>query len=96
MGKIYLGQTDLTIELETGKNITGYTVKVGFRNPKGTLGCFDASLKDPLNGKVECIINNENQLNMSGEWNIWVRATSPSGKISIGEASKFTVYQEGN
>lgn len=97
MGKIYVGQSDLTIELTTGKDITGATsIKIGYKSPSGAIGEFDAVSKDNATGVIEAVFTAQVNLNQSGTWRVWAKIINAGGLLSIGESSEFTVYQEGN
>jgi hypothetical protein len=93
MSKIYSTQTDLTITLNTGKNITGATsIKIAYKDPKGTLGEWTATIDDAIKGIIK--YNIIAPLSFTGTWTIWAKITDSSGLISIGESSNFVVYKE--
>lgn len=93
MSKIYTTQTDLTITLNTGKNITGATsVKIAYKNPKGILGEWTATIEDATAGIIT--YNIIEPLAIEKTWTIWAKITDSSGLISIGEPSNFVVYKE--
>lgn len=97
MNKIYVGQTDLTIELTTNKNITGATsTKVLYKKPDGVLGEFDAAIKDPVLGIIEFVVSNALEINLAGNWTIWAKIVDQQGLVSIGESSKFICYNQGD
>lgn len=95
MGKIYTEQTDLTIQLETGKDLTGITnVSIAWRNPQNEEGLFSATVLDPLKGIISYSI--AEPLQKAGLWIVWAKIIDGQGLISIGEASQFNVLKKGN
>ena len=93
MSKIYDEQTDLTIKLDTGKNLTGSTAKIMYKKPDATVGEWVATIETPSNGIISYSIIEK--LGMVGTWTIWAKVTNNS-LISIGDAVKFMVYKTGH
>jgi hypothetical protein len=92
MGKIYAGQSDLTIKLTTSKDLTGFTdVKILYKNPNGIFGEFPAVVVDALTGVIQYAVTSINDLNIAGSWSMWAKTTSASGLISYGEPAIFAV-----
>lgn len=97
MGKIYQGQTDLTIRLETGKNLGGdETVQIAYRKPNREIGVFSAEIIDPVKGIIEFKATSDQNLSDAGEWTFWAKITDSNNMISIGEPSNQVVYKIGN
>ena len=97
MSKIYVGQTDLTIILDTKKDLTGVvTAEIAYRKPDGSTGAFDADISDPSKGIMQYEITSASEINMNGEWTVWAKTIDGDGKVSIGEPDTFIVYLEGN
>lgn len=96
MGKIYVGQTDLTIKLETKKNLTGITnVKILYKNPNGLEGEFTATVVDAAKGIIQYAVTSVNDIGIVGRWFFWAKIVNLQGLISIGEPSTVVVYEEG-
>jgi hypothetical protein len=96
MGKIYVGQSDLTIKLETGKDLTGIaTAEIIYRNPAGITGNFTATISDVIKGIIEYSVTSEKDLNIAGKWTFWAKTIDAQGLISIGEPSTYHVNKEG-
>lgn len=96
MGKIYKGQTDLTIKLKTDKDITGATnVYIQYRDPKGVVDSFVAEISDAKEGIIQYHIENAGQLNVSGVWTFWAKIVDANGLISYGEPSEYRVDKLG-
>ena len=95
MGKIYEGQTDLTLKLETGKNLAGISnVKIGYRDPQNTTGEFTAVVLDVNKGIIAHALTAP--LVKTGEWKLWAIIVDAQGLISIGEPTILIVNKTGN
>ena len=96
MGKIYVGQTDLTIKLETGKNLTVTdSAEIKYRTPAGVIGFFTAVIIDFAKGIISHSVTSENELNVAGNWTFWAKITDHQGLISIGEPFTYRIDKEG-
>ena len=94
MGKIYDVQTDLTLKLETGKNLTGISnVKICYRNPINEVGEFPAVVVDETKGIISHALTAP--LVKSGEWKLWAKIVDGQGLISIGEPTTMNVNKTG-
>lgn len=99
MGKIYVGQTDLTIKAETGKDLTGITAgvyQIKYRNPEGIIGYFNATVADASKGIIQYSIQEATDLSVSGDWTFWAKIIDDQGLISIGEPFFILVYKQGS
>ena len=93
MSKIYKNQTDLTLKLITGKNLTGATsIKIAYKDPNGTISEWIATIENALTGTIKYDI--VTPLNIAGNWTIWAKIIQNS-LLSIGESVTFQVYNEG-
>lgn len=96
MGKIYAGQSDLTIKLETSKNLTGISdVKIIAKSPTGVLKEFMAEVTNAISGSIKYDVQSVNDINVAGKWTFWARTVTTGGLISIGEPSTILVYKQG-
>jgi hypothetical protein len=96
MGKIYAGQSDLTIKLETGKNLVGISnASIIAKNPLGILKTFNATVMDVEKGTIQYAVTSINDINAVGNWTFWAKVINPQGGISIGEATVVRVYKQG-
>ena len=94
MGKIYDAQTDLTLKLETGKNLTGISnVKICYRNPINEVGEFTAVVVDETKGIIAHALTAP--LTKSGEWKLWAKIIDEQGLVSIGEPAIMNVNKTG-
>jgi hypothetical protein len=94
MGKIFIGQTDLTIQLKTFKNIANaQSVKIKYRKPNGILGEWTANIVDATNGIIDFNAF-AGQVDIAGNWTIWAKIVDENGLISIGETATFLANKE--
>ncbi len=98
MGKIYKGQTDLTIEVTVNFDLTDFTsALLIFRSPDGVEKiATNTTVIDVINGVLKFIPIDANFFNESGAWKCWAKCINSQGLISIGESSQFIIYEEGN
>ena len=97
MGKIYIGQTDLTINIKTNKNLTGATaIKLKVQDPNGVESELDVNIVDAINGMVKFVVLNSNTFTKVGRYTFWLKTTDAQGKISIGEPDCIHMYKQGN
>ena len=92
MSKIYANQTDLTLKLDTKKDITGaLSVKMCYTDPLGVSGEWIAEIEDSTIVKYNLVA----PLGIVGKWINWAKVVDAQGKISVGEPSNFDVSKEG-
>ncbi len=95
MGKIYVGQSALTIQLETDVDISAATVtRICYKKPSGTIGHWAASVVGDNNDTLEYDVAEANQLDEAGNWTLWAYAEFDSG-IAYGEAARLAVSEVG-
>lgn len=94
MGKIFIEQTDLTIQLKTFKNIANaQSVKIKYRKPNGVIGEWTANIVDETTGVIDFNAF-AGQIDIAGNWTIWAKIVDENGLISIGETSTFLASKE--
>jgi len=98
MGKLYKGQTDLTIEVKVDTDLTGFTyAKLVFKSPSGIEKiATSTTIKNTTLGILEFIANDASFFNETGQWRCWARCINEQGLISIGETDFFIICKEGN
>jgi hypothetical protein len=95
MSKVYVGQSALTILLETGIDLsTATTTEIRYKKPDGTEGSWPATVTGSSNTKLSYGVADTSQLDQEGEWKVWAYAVFSSG-TAIGEAASMTVYHAG-
>jgi len=96
MGKIYKGQTALTIRLTVGQDITdASSLTIKYRKPSGTEGSWTATEVDATEGTIGYTMADANQLNEVGLWTFWAYVTFSDGASAAGEPVEKWVYDEG-
>ena len=95
MGKVYVGQTALTITLTTGVDVTDATCLVKYKKPYGTTGSWPATIITPTTGVIRYAVTASTIIDEKGEWTAWSHITFDDGTVAAGEPIKFTVYNEG-
>lgn len=92
-GKIYVGQSALSIILRTGIDLTSATdLKIYYRKPNGIEGYWNGSVFET--SKIKYDVENENILDMDGIWIFWAEATI-NGKKAIGEPDSYLISIKG-
>lgn len=96
MGKIYLNQDSLRIQLTTGVDITGAsTTEIRFKKPvSGDSSAWTATVGDPGAGAIYFDLTGT-ELDEVGTWTFWAYVTFSDGRSAPGEPVKVTVYTEG-
>lgn len=96
MGKIYKGQFNLKLTLETGVTLTGASAtKIKYIKPdKITEGEFNASISGTEDLEYDFTVSTE--LDQSGDWTFWAYVTFSDSRIAPGEPVVIRVYEEGN
>lgn len=94
MGKIYLNQNSLRIELETEVDINGATATlIKFEKPSGDTGEWSASVSDPGAGKIYYDLTGT-ELDEIGNWMLWAHVTFSDTRHAPGEPTRLVVYEE--
>ena len=98
MGKVYKGQTDLTIEVTVNFDLTDFNSAVLiFKSPKGIeKTANDTVVIDQIKGVLKFTPIDGTFFNESGSWKCWAKCVNSQGLISIGESAQFIIYEEGN
>jgi hypothetical protein len=93
MGKVYVGQTKLTIKLDTGSTLTNVTTAlIKYIKPDRSTGQFTATVDDK---EIYYDIVSVSDIDAAGIWSFYAHITYNDGKIIIGEKSTITVYSQG-
>lgn len=96
MGKIYKGQTKLTIKVNLGVDISGATsTLLKYEKPDGNSGNFIATILSATTGDIQYIPASINDLDVVGEWVMWGYVVFSDGKIASGEPFKLIINKEG-
>lgn len=97
MGKIYKNQTELTIRLDTGVDLSAAaTSKIKYKKPSGATGEWTATVYDVTNGIIQKILSLTTDLDQAGAWTFWAYITFTDGYSAPGEPSILDVFEEGS
>jgi len=95
MGKIYLNQSSLRLQLTTDEDITGATVtRIQYKKPSGTTGYWTAQVEAVGDGIIYYDLLGT-ELDEIGTWKIWAFVTFVDGRSAPGEPVSFIVHTEG-
>jgi hypothetical protein len=90
---IFVGQTKLRIELETGTSLANVSsTQIAYINPNKQQGAWTATV-DGTKVFYDVV---SGDLNIAGEWRIWSVVTFADNKVGIGEATRMIVKKQGD
>jgi len=96
MSKVYNGQTQLRIQLTTGVDIAGATVKrIKYKKPSDATGYWDATVSDESTGVIYYDVTS-GDIDETGYWKLWAYVTFSDGRSAPGEAITEYFYTEGD
>ena len=95
--KIYVAQTALTLQLETGIDLsTAVSVVMKYIKPDKTEGQWVAEINTPAtDGVISYDVASATDLDQSGTWKRWAYITFTGSKVAPGDCVSFEVYDEG-
>ena len=96
MGKIYIGQTALRIQLTTNIDISSAETYIKYQKPDGTKDQWDALILDPDRGIIYHDVSLPTELDQEGDWIFWAYVVFSNGKVAAGEPVTIYVYPEGD
>jgi len=96
MGKIYVGQTALRIQLTTNIDVSSATTNIKYQKPDGTTGQWSAAVLDKDRGIIFYDVVDSTILDQEGEWIVWAHVTFSNGKVAAGEPVTLNIYSEGD
>jgi hypothetical protein len=90
--KIYANQTNITLSLITGTDLTDVDVAlIKYKRPDNTIGSWTGS----VNGQLVEYTFVSGDIPSAGDYYVWVHITFLNTKVSIGEPSLLKIYTEG-
>jgi len=95
MGKVYVGQTAVTLIATLTEDITGATCKIKYIKPSGSEGSFVAAITTANPGVISYVVTSPNDLNESGVWTFWGYAVFSDLTYAAGEPYSRQIYVEG-
>lgn len=96
MADYFVGQTNLTIQLDTGVNLTGATCLIKYKKPNRKIGQWSATVNGSDNTKMDYEVVDKYQLDVHGLWNFWAHATFPDSSVGIGSVVSQEIKEEGD
>jgi hypothetical protein len=92
--KIFVNQSQLTIRVNTGINLSGATCAIRYKKPNQLKGEWAATVVDAAEGIIEYRVTNTKTLDVSGVWKARAACTFPGGGIALGQIASFAVSPE--
>jgi hypothetical protein len=96
MGKIYVGQTALRIQLTANVDINTATPYIKYQKPDGTVGQWEAGVINQDTGTVYYDIQASTDLDQEGEWIFWIYLVYFNSTVAAGEPVVKYIYAEGD
>jgi len=95
--KIYVGQTALSIRLDTKIDLTTMsTAKIKYIKPDGTQGEWTAVLYgNAADGIISYTINSASDIDQDGLWKMWAYVTFNDSTVAPGDIATMTAHIEG-
>ena len=94
MGQIFAGQTQLTIKLSIGSDISGWiSALIKYIKPDKTTGNFVATI-DTGNQEISYIVTADTDIDQVGEWTFWAKGIYSGGNVIVGESKPLWVFLE--
>ena len=85
MGKVYVGQSKLKINVNLEQDVTGATVQIYYIKPSNVTDFFTATIDDAVNGLVSYDVADEATFDEVGTWTFYSKITFSDLKVSYGE-----------
>jgi hypothetical protein len=92
MGKIYVGQNELRVQLTCSQDVTSCTCKIQYRKPDGTTGSWDAVIGTAATGVIYYDVTTTAIIDQPGTWRVWAFVTFTDSKVAYGEAVDMVVH----
>lgn len=99
MGKVFVGQTNLKLVLETNIDLTGaLTKEIRYRKPDSTevLTLIAANEGVSTAGKIAYtfLAADTEKLDISGAWYFWAYIVFADNRVARGETAVLNIYEE--
>lgn len=96
MGNIKVNQTNLIINFDLGSDITGCTVVIEGRDPKGyDITALPVNVTDALTGKVQYTSTILPDFTIVGVYTLWAYVVFPDGKKTWGDSCSLKINSKG-
>jgi len=96
MGKIYVNQTALRLQLYVGTDVdTALSLKIKYTKPDSET-IYEFIALEPTDAVKSIYYDfQEGDLNVAGQWIFWAYVTFSDGRSAPGEPVKIRVWEEG-
>jgi len=96
MGKIYVGQSNLTLYIETGSNLlNASSVIIEGTDPSGnSINTINGTIEDSTKGIISFIVYSTT-FSIAGTYILWTKANYVGGTLAYGEPFHLNVYAVG-
>lgn len=95
MGKVYVHQTALIIQLVTGIDLScAKEVYIRYKKNTGETGEWVAEVFEPLTGIIQYKIKNRDDVDVANGWHFWARIVFEDDTEAPGEPAQYTFYEE--
>lgn len=91
---IYVGQSQLRIQLTLGVNVASATCIIRYKKPGGTVGHWDATILTPLTGVIYYDVLTVNEIDEAGTWTLWPYVTFADTRSAPGASTTMRVDPE--
>lgn len=96
-GKIYVGQTMLTIKIFLDSDLTDVaTALIKYIKPNKTQGQFTAVIENADSGIIKYIVMNPSDLDISGNWKFWAHLTFSDTRVIASTPTTLEILKEGD
>lgn len=96
MSDIFVGQSGLRIQLNTGVDITdSISLLIKYRKPGGSTGEWAANSAGDTGGVIYYDPTGTSEIDTPGVWTVWAYVTFADGRIGIGNPAQIRVKMEG-
>lgn len=96
MGKIFVGQSKLTIELNLESSLVGVTsAKIKYKKPGSAAAEWTATIDDESLGIISYEVQETTEIDKHGNWLVWAELTFSDDRILYGETAIMEVSKVG-
>lgn len=93
---IFVGQTNIEINISSGANLTNGTVEMCFKKPSGAVVKRAATIVSAINGTVKYTgSSGDNLFDEKGDWHIWLEILYSDLTRTYSNTTRFPVFTPG-
>lgn len=95
MGKVYVNQSSLRLELTAYEDVTdAVSTVLKYKKPSGTIDSWSATVSDATTGVMHYDFL-DTELDEAGDWIVWIYVVFSDGRNAPGEPYTWRIYEEG-